>query len=243
MIPKIIHQTWKTETLPPWAIKLYNSWDTFNPGYTHYLWTDVDNRNFVKNKFPSFLDMYDNLPLTIQRVDAVRYLILYEYGGVYVDLDFECYKPLTPFLESNKSPIILSRSSNLNVVTNSIMMSAPRQRFWLDVAHSIRGAKPKAWYEPKSYYVLRSTGPLAVQRVYNKMKDQVNIRVLDKSMFFPFTMFQKERRHMSPPETAHGAHHHRCTWTNEHHTVTNAICFILIIIILFAGRHVVKSSR
>ena len=37
--------------------------------------------------------MYDGYPSYIQRCDAARYFIVYHHGGVYVDLDIECFRP------------------------------------------------------------------------------------------------------------------------------------------------------
>ena len=52
----------------------------------------------METKFPEFLDLYDGYNSEIQRADAVRYFLLYEYGGVYADLDFESLQPLDLFL-------------------------------------------------------------------------------------------------------------------------------------------------
>ena len=58
------------------------------------LHTDEDNRAFIAREFPAYLGMYDSYDVHIKRVDAVRYFYLYRYGGVYMDLDFACLRPL-----------------------------------------------------------------------------------------------------------------------------------------------------
>ena len=55
--------------------------------WSYTFWTDTRNRAFVKRHFRSYLRMYDALPHAVQRADVIRYMILYEYGGVYADLD------------------------------------------------------------------------------------------------------------------------------------------------------------
>ena len=42
---------------------------------------------FVQKCFPFYYDMYVNYPKNIQRCDVIRYMLMYEYGGVYSDLD------------------------------------------------------------------------------------------------------------------------------------------------------------
>lgn len=94
-VPKILHQTWKSCTLPRrqqfWRDecrrKLSSDWSL-------RLHTDADNRAFIAREFPQYLGMYDSYDAHIKRVDAVRYFYLYRYGGVYMDLDFTCLRPL-----------------------------------------------------------------------------------------------------------------------------------------------------
>ncbi|KAJ3122765.1 hypothetical protein HK098_002492 [Nowakowskiella sp. JEL0407] len=96
-IPKIIHQTWKSNNIPELYCEWVNSWKTLNTNFDYKLWTDVDNRNLVKKHFPWFLPTYDNLPREINRVDAVRNCYIYLYGGIYIDLDLEAVRPMEEF--------------------------------------------------------------------------------------------------------------------------------------------------
>ena len=45
-------------------------------------------------------DVYNSYPYAVQRWDMIRYLILYEYGGIYADLDYECIDALDSLLEN-----------------------------------------------------------------------------------------------------------------------------------------------
>ena len=40
--------------------------------------------------YPELIPVYESFPYAVQRWDAIRYLILYTFGGLYVDLDYEC---------------------------------------------------------------------------------------------------------------------------------------------------------
>ena len=61
-------------------------------------WSDKDNRALVESEFPDFLPTYDGYEHNIQRADAVRYMIMHKFGGVYADLDFESVRPLDELL-------------------------------------------------------------------------------------------------------------------------------------------------
>lgn len=52
-----------------------------HPGWETYLWTDETADSFVAEKFPELKRMWDNYPFQIQRIDALRHMVLYEYGG------------------------------------------------------------------------------------------------------------------------------------------------------------------
>jgi mannosyltransferase OCH1-like enzyme len=83
-LPKIIHQQWKTDKLPPGLFTKVNmEWKRLYPvpEYSHILWTDETMRQLIKEKFPWFLETYDQYPTNIQRADASRYFILYILGG------------------------------------------------------------------------------------------------------------------------------------------------------------------
>jgi len=45
---------------------------------------NASHAQLIATKFPWFLDTYKSYPYGIQRADALRYFVLYEYGGVYI---------------------------------------------------------------------------------------------------------------------------------------------------------------
>ena len=92
-IPKIIHQIWIGSPLPDKYIPLINSWKLNHPDWEYILWDDVmiDALGLI-NK-----DQYDTSTNYGQKADIARYEILYRVGGVYVDIDFECLRPMDIF--------------------------------------------------------------------------------------------------------------------------------------------------
>jgi len=89
-----IHQTWKTNKLPSHLKHQAQSWRDKNPDVKYVFWDDDDCMDFIKEKYPEYLDTYNKLPLPVQRADFFRYLVIYEYGGVYSDIDTFCEKPI-----------------------------------------------------------------------------------------------------------------------------------------------------
>ena len=63
-----------------------------NPCWEFRLWTDGDNLDLVKMSFPELLPTYEGYDVNIKRIDAARYMMLYKYGGVYMDMDLACLR-------------------------------------------------------------------------------------------------------------------------------------------------------
>lgn len=70
-----------------------------NPGFTIHIWNATNARELLQTNYAWFLPTYDGYKYPIQRVDAFKYFVLWHYGGVYMDLDVSCRRPLQPLLE------------------------------------------------------------------------------------------------------------------------------------------------
>jgi mannosyltransferase OCH1-like enzyme len=88
---KYIFQTWKTNNIPDKWKEAQLSVINMNKDFEYKLYTDKENRDIVKTYFPDFLKSYDSFEYNIQRVDAVRYCILYVKGGIYLDYNYYNY--------------------------------------------------------------------------------------------------------------------------------------------------------
>ncbi len=51
-------------------------------------------RDFIEKEYSWFLETYDNFKFPVQKVDALRYLLMRHYGGIYIDLDDASLPPL-----------------------------------------------------------------------------------------------------------------------------------------------------
>ncbi|KAH6646642.1 initiation-specific alpha-1,6-mannosyltransferase [Truncatella angustata] len=75
---------------------------TMNPTFRHEFMTDSSGDDFVKDKFgasrPDIVDSFLAISVPIIKADLLRYLVLYEYGGVWNDLDVSCEVPITEWI-------------------------------------------------------------------------------------------------------------------------------------------------
>merc|ERR1712070_1358542 len=88
LIPRIIHQVWIGGELPHRFQRLAASWKRLHPDWEYKLWTDSDVKGLrLRNR-----ELFERAKNPGQKSDILRLEVLYQYGGLYVDTDFECLK-------------------------------------------------------------------------------------------------------------------------------------------------------
>ncbi len=90
-IPRIIHQIWLGSPVPDVYKGYMRSWQEKHPDWEYMLWTD-DN---VQTLFPLYnQEFYDTAENYGTKSDILRWELLYRFGGLYVDTDYECLNPM-----------------------------------------------------------------------------------------------------------------------------------------------------
>jgi inositol phosphorylceramide mannosyltransferase catalytic subunit len=188
-IPKIIHQTWKTKNIPdPWR-ECVSSWKRYNPEWQYVLWTDLDNRNFIKANYSADLKMYDNYSFNIQRADAVRYFILHKHGGVYADIDIECLQPIESLLSEYSFVACYEPQKHgkwfglTSMISNAFMAAAPNHPFLEKVLTVLATKNPKINLHEE---VLKTTGPIMLNEVLEEY-GQADVTLLEDYVMNPLT--------------------------------------------------------
>ena len=78
-----------------------------NPEYTHKIYMDDEMDIFVNKHFPGIVaEAYNRLNIIVAKVDFWRYLVLYHYGGVYLDMDSSIQKPLRELIRDTDEAIL-----------------------------------------------------------------------------------------------------------------------------------------
>lgn len=112
MIPKNIHQIWiGPNPVPVQCIKYMNSVKAIHQDYSHFFWTNTNLPTLpplVKEQF----ERYGKIKKYAFQADILRYFLLHEYGGIYLDIDFEIKKNLEPLI--SKSITIVGPPYNID---------------------------------------------------------------------------------------------------------------------------------
>lgn len=123
-IPRIIHQIWLGGTLPEkyqaW-VKTWQNWKDWD----YYLWTDEN----VKTLTLYNAELYETANNYGEKSDILRYEILHQLGGLYIDIDVECVHPnFFEFAHQNYSFYVgiepVERKSIFST-GNAVLASAP----------------------------------------------------------------------------------------------------------------------
>jgi mannosyltransferase OCH1-like enzyme len=115
MIEKNIFQSWNTRDLPKPVQDRIDNFKAMNPDYKYQLYIDEEMDKFVNDTYPGEIaDAYNKLNIIVAKVDLWRYLILYTYGGVYLDLDSDILKPLNTLIKDTDEAIITSEGHAQN---------------------------------------------------------------------------------------------------------------------------------
>src|SRR5215510_15199585 len=89
MIPKIIHYCWfGGNPLSELALKCIASWKKYFPNYEIKEWNES---NYDVHKIPYTSEAYNAKKYAFVS-DYARFDILYQYGGIYFDVDVEVIK-------------------------------------------------------------------------------------------------------------------------------------------------------
>lgn len=103
MIPRLISQTWRTRDLPDPARRLSERWRALHPDFAWRLFDDAEAEAVVAAVAPDALADYRAMPFPVMRADLFRYAVMVRDGGLYLDIDMECLKPVGPLLKGREA--------------------------------------------------------------------------------------------------------------------------------------------
>ncbi len=208
-IPKIIHQVWLGSTVPERYNSWRASWTKHNPDWEYKLWTDKEVAELeLVNR-----ELYDATTNFGAKSDILRYELLNQFGGLYVDTDFECYKPFDMLNHSYDFYTGVCNAGGFNLACG-LIGSVPGHPIVQECIQAITelNTPPYTHHE-----ILMNVSVICFTRGFMKGIEQDEDRVvaLPHSYFYP-------RSHMSPGEVyadcygkhTFAVHHWEGAWAN-----------------------------
>lgn len=201
-IPKIIHQIWSgtDEPLPVHFKELGETWKRDYPLWKYEFWDNDRMNQFIRDFYPQYWEVYNEFPYNIQRWDAIRYLILYKLGGMYVDFDYESIKPLDEILEEKTCCFASEPMEHLSVfgrnmyINNALMASIPNHPFMNEIIHRVfmPGVRNEK-YADKMEEVLKTTGPIVISDLLEQTEYKKDVFILSANYVSPFSKMDARR--------------------------------------------------
>lgn len=203
-IPHIIHQIWfQGESVIPEKYRAFRkTWkdqDTFR-----YEFWDEERICNLMDFFPEYRATYISFPTMIQKIDFAKYVILYVYGGAYIDMDVFAVADLSSFLhtQSNMSFIVFQHNTpsititvnkfmgldGNKIINNAVIFCTSRNERMVSIIETCQNAQAnwrKNWLSLQ-LRCLVTTGPIVFTNCIRKM-DGWKSCVLPCEIFEPFT--------------------------------------------------------
>tara|TARA_R110000744_G_scaffold366473_1_gene475535 strand:- start:9 stop:689 length:681 start_codon:yes stop_codon:yes gene_type:complete len=134
------------------------------------------------NKYPQYKYLYDNFREEIQQVDFIRYLILYDEGGIYVDCDIAPIGDVNNLFELNEF-FVRWHDDKKQLPYNAVLGSVSKSELYEDIFKQINHdynekIKIKTYDTWKGRFVFQTTGHHMLNRVLKNYKDVLKLDIL-----------------------------------------------------------------
>ena len=193
-VPLNIIQTWKNNEIPLKYKLLVSKIKKLNPNCKYLFFTDDKIDYFIKSKFPNYYSVFNNFPLVIQKIDFFRYLAIYYYGGVYLDLDIRLDKSLEDLNQSKQcvfplefqqnSDKLLQNQGFKGLIGNYAFYAPKKHQFIKQIIDNIVNNRIPMSLDTNSSnymkYVYYTTGPVMVTQSYLDFKSKNQIKIIKK---------------------------------------------------------------
>lgn len=185
VIPKIIHQVWLgpaplPDTGWPQSIRAKH------PDWEYRLWTDTNVAELgCDHLFPP-CKTYS------ARANVARLYAVWRYGGMYLDMDVECFKNVEPLLSGVRAFAAYEYEPD-NRLCNAIF-GATQGHPW--IGHQLQMLPACVYYEPP-------WGPTVMSAA-----NRDDLTIVPTELFYPYLWGQAQ----VPTEAAYFAHHWSMTW-------------------------------
>jgi mannosyltransferase OCH1-like enzyme len=237
-IPRIIHQIWLGGPVPEAYTSWMNTWKQIHPSWDYRLWTDADLSRFPFSDSScatcgttaevttgqavdtgiawkaNLTALMSRCSTPVQRSDLLRLDILYCFGGLYVDTDFECLRSFECFHSRCTFFAGMSNSGTVEV-NNGLLASAAGHPIIKEILENLRISPGP----PTASQIIASGPGLLTQVVLGRISEgtipQGSV-VFPVDFFYPFPNTMRrlnlEERTLFHKPITWAVHHWGCSW-------------------------------
>lgn len=200
-IPQVIHQTYflspQDELFPEELRENVERLKALNPNWEYRFYNDDDIISYIKKHYPNLLVFYERIDPSYgaARADFFRYLLIYNEGGVYLDIKSNVSRPLKDIIQKDDKYLLSHWPSYLPArlrgvhsgITHPIgeyqqwhIVSVPGHPFLKNVINNvcwnIENYNP-IFHDFGTWGVLNLTGPIAYTEAIYPIVDNYEHRI------------------------------------------------------------------
>lgn len=193
---KIIHQIWiqGEEYIPIKYHEYIKEIKRLHPKWEYKFWDDRSIIDLLRKQDNKYIEAYYKLDYLHQKVDFARYVILYLFGGIYIDMDATTLKPIDDILDTNYEMIVCKLNLNgfekmicgsKNLVNNGTIISKKGSKVLLEIIDEVID-DPSCNSMSRSFKMIcinDTTGPKRFSNIIDKNKELV--KILEYEYFEP----------------------------------------------------------
>lgn len=260
-IPRQIHQIWfqGINNLPKKFNSNIDGVIKNHPEWSYKIWNDEELREECSKYSIDCLKKYDSFEHLHQKVDFGKYVILYNHGGAYIDMDCISLKALDTLPGFGTKDLIVSYnpcnffentvpslSFNRKVVNNGVILSSPGNKYMKDVVDRIIYVNKCRFPWSKSLCIQDTTGPIQFTKSILRYENDPRMLILDCSYLEP--CYGKDP-YCKVKENSYINHKHEASWFDsstvdimpyyffvKHYFCKFLVLIIIFIIVIFLGK-------
>ncbi len=175
-IPRYIHQIWissiNNEEMYDKFRLASNACIQLHSNYNYTLWTHKKILIWLKNHYSWFLPVYQNYRYDMQRIDAMKYLLLFHFGGIYIDLDIKCkvqdlITAMLPLNKRDNEPDIIFHMGTEGIAANTDIIATKKfHPFFKLAVNQLKSAN--RWFYLYHLTIILSAGPTFLYGIYRQ---------------------------------------------------------------------------
>ena len=252
MIERNIHQT--APSFNDLPIKYKNNIEEIkkmNPGWKYFFYDDFSVHNFIKSNFDEktfYLFNRIDKRYGAAKADLFRYLVVYKYGGLYLDIKSTSIKPLESVITESDKLITSNWPEHLDGTDISHwgrhkQLNTPEFQNWFILSESgneiLQKVIATVLHNIENYCafrdgvgrdgVLSMTGPVAFTKVLQEKNNLANIRIVsNEEIGLKYSIFGgNDPKHIALQKNHYTKNFHPILETNFMIRVTASIYFMI----------------
>jgi len=214
MIPKIIHQIWiGSAAIPPEYLEFSSKWREMYPDFEYILWDDarIMNQNLLSED-KDFIYQSKVYPIAM-KADIIRYEIVNQIGGMYIDMDFQ---PLRKMEDKWFDGKFFGAMQSNREVAIGLFAAIANEPLLTEVNETVVKHIRREFQKLTSLKRIDLlTGPTFFNSVCKKFQGQDGYHFFENESFYPYDHTESHRRHEDFSKSsplAYAVHHWAHNW-------------------------------